>query len=277
MRIANRFCKAGSARFVGADSTTSMPGGTCATSSAESSSKTVCAVAPPVDGSLGIRLLPGVLAVTAGSVDVISFLELGGLFTAHVTGNLVILAAHIATGRAAPIAHILSVPVFLAMLLLTRLLAAVLEETRQGLLWPLLTLQLVLLACFMAVRVAAGSGLHPDAPCAVAAGMLGVAAMAVQNALVQITSVGPPATAVMTTDITVFMLDVGTVLLSRDPRRVAFSRSRGRRTWPPIIGFTCGCGLGAIFEAVLGRWSIVLPIGFAMLALALGLSATRRA
>ena len=29
--------------------------------------------------------------------NVISFLGLGGLFTAHITGNLVILAAHVVT------------------------------------------------------------------------------------------------------------------------------------------------------------------------------------
>src|SRR5215831_6301396 len=39
-------------------------------------------------------LLPAVLGMTAGAVDVIGFLALGGLFTAHITGNLVILAAH---------------------------------------------------------------------------------------------------------------------------------------------------------------------------------------
>jgi uncharacterized membrane protein YoaK (UPF0700 family) len=38
-------------------------------------------------------LLPTVLSTTAGATDVISFLALGGLFTAHTTGNLVILAA----------------------------------------------------------------------------------------------------------------------------------------------------------------------------------------
>ena len=56
------------------------------------------AVAPSVDSSLGTKLLPGVLSIIAGSVDVICFLGLGGLFAAHITGNLVVLAAHIATG-----------------------------------------------------------------------------------------------------------------------------------------------------------------------------------
>ena len=47
---------------------------------------------------LNAKMLPAVLSVIAGSVDAISFLGLGGLFTAHVTGNLVVLVAHLATG-----------------------------------------------------------------------------------------------------------------------------------------------------------------------------------
>ena len=46
-------------------------------------------------------LLPTVLSMIAGAVDVTGFLALGGLFTAHITGNLVILAAHYITGRSA--------------------------------------------------------------------------------------------------------------------------------------------------------------------------------
>jgi uncharacterized membrane protein YoaK (UPF0700 family) len=230
------------------------------------------AVAPSVDSSLGAKLLTFVLSVTAGSVDVIGFLGLGGLFTAHMTGNLVILATHIATGRAASLTHILSVPVFVAVLVLSRLLAAGLEETRHRSLRPLLALQLVLLSCFLAVRVLERSGLDPDAPTAVAAGMLGVAAMAVQNALVQISLVGAPATTVMTTDITAFVMDVGTILLGRDPNGVAFARTRASRTWPPIVGFILGCSLGALLQAAVGPWSLALPTGFACLALALGFS-----
>ena len=79
-----------------------------------------CDLANSVNSSLGTKLLPGVLSVIAGSVDVISFLGLGGLFTAHITGNLVVLAAHIVTGRAMPLGPILAVPVFIAVLGLTR-------------------------------------------------------------------------------------------------------------------------------------------------------------
>jgi uncharacterized membrane protein YjjP (DUF1212 family) len=45
-----------------------------------------------------------VLSITAGCTDIIGFLGLNGLFTAHITGNLVILAAHIVGGGEAQIA-----------------------------------------------------------------------------------------------------------------------------------------------------------------------------
>src|SRR3954468_14997531 len=93
-------------------------------------------------------MLPAVLSITAGSVDAISFLGLGGLFTAHVTGNLVVLVAHLATGSRASVANILSVPVFVVALGLTRLLAGVLERIGFASLRPLLVLQLLLLAGF---------------------------------------------------------------------------------------------------------------------------------
>lgn len=68
------------------------------------------------------RLLPAVLSTTAGAVDVIGFLALGGLFTAHITGNLVVLAAHYVTGAFSQIGPLLAVPVFIAVLGLVTML-----------------------------------------------------------------------------------------------------------------------------------------------------------
>ena len=69
--------------------------------------------APSVDNRRAMQVVLILLSVTAGSVDAIGFLGLGGLFVAHITGNLVILAARIAANDEAPLANIISFPVFI--------------------------------------------------------------------------------------------------------------------------------------------------------------------
>src|ERR1700754_3656664 len=101
--------------------------------------------------ALNVRMLPAVLSVIAGSVDAIGFLGLGGLFTAQVTGNLVVLVAHLATGSGAPVAAILSVTGFVLALALARLLTGVLERIGFASLRPLLVLHLLLLVGFLAL------------------------------------------------------------------------------------------------------------------------------
>src|SRR3979490_525926 len=123
---------------------------------------------PPIESSLGARSLPTVLSIIAGSVDAIGFLGLGGLFTAHVTGNLVILAAHLVSGSDAPVAAMLSVPMFVATLGLTRLLAGALESIGFASLRPLLLLQLLLLAGFFVLCASPGAHIDPDATKAIA-------------------------------------------------------------------------------------------------------------
>ncbi len=231
------------------------------------------AAATSADSSLAAKLLPTVLSLIAGSVDAIGFVGLGGLFTAHVTGNLVILAAHVVAGEEASVAIMASVLVFIIALGMTKLLAAGLERVRVAALRPLLLLQFLFLFGFLVLCVAAGPRIDPNAASAIVAGMLGVSAMAAQNGLVQVSLKGSPTTAVMTTNITRFMMDLGEALLGREPADVAKARSRAKRTWPAIFGFAVGCGLGAACEAALGLWSPALPACLALLAFAMGFAA----
>jgi uncharacterized membrane protein YoaK (UPF0700 family) len=231
---------------------------------------------PPItviERSLAAKLLPTVLSLTAGSVDIISFLGLGGLFTAHITGNLVVLAAHVVAGDEAPLALMLSVPVFIVVLAATRLLAAALDAVHVASLRPLLLLQFLLLAGFFALCVGGGWRLDLNSANATVAGMLGVSAMAVQNALVQISLKGSPSTAVMTTNITRFMMDLGEVLFARNLNDRAKAGERARRTGPAIAGFILGCGLGAGCQAFAGLWSLMLPTYLSLVALAMALAA----
>src|SRR5882672_4030740 len=96
-------------------------------------------------GFYSIAILPTILSVIEGSADVTSFLGLG-LFNAHITGNLVILAAHLVARGSADLALIISVPIFILVLGLMRLLVAGLEALDFNSLRPLLYLQFLLLS-----------------------------------------------------------------------------------------------------------------------------------
>jgi uncharacterized membrane protein YoaK (UPF0700 family) len=228
-----------------------------------------------VDDSAATKLLPFLLSVIAGSVDTIGFLGLDGLFTAHVTGNLVILAARFLAGGSAPVAHLISVPVFILALATTKLLTGGLERFGIASLRPLLLLQLLLLSASLAITTAAGPQVDPSTLTMIAAAMLMVSAMAVQNALVRIALVGAPSTAVMTTNITAFTIDLGEMLIARNPLGIARARSRAKHSWPAIAGFLLGCALGAPGENVIGLRALALPAGLALVAVMLGNSARR--
>jgi uncharacterized membrane protein YoaK (UPF0700 family) len=97
--------------------------------------------------------------------------------------------------------------------------------------------------------------------------MLGVSAMAVQNALVQVSLKGTPATTAMTANITRFTLDLVDATVAHDPQTLAAARRRAAATWPPIAGFAAGCGIGAVCEAAFAMRALALPFGLVLIAL----------
>ena len=228
---------------------------------------------PSVDDSLGTKLLPFALSMIAGSLDIIGFLGLDGLFTAHITGNIVILAAKLVAGQQAPVSYLISVPVFMVVLALTRVFVTGLERIGIASLLPLLLLEFLLLLTFLAICLARWPRIEPDTAIMILAGMLGVSAMAVQNEVARISLKGAPSTAVMTTNVTLLAIDVGEILFGRNPRVAA--RQRAKRTWPAIVGFLLGCALGAACESAFGLRSLMLPAGIALVALVMGIAALR--
>ena len=220
--------------------------------------------APPLAELLGVSMLPVVLSMIAGSVDVIGLYALD-MFTSHITGNLVLLAARIVGGEPARIGQLLSVPVFVVVLVLTKWLADRLESSGLAPLRTLLLLQFLLIAGLLAVCVATGAFVHPDSASAILAGILGVSAMAVQTTIVLIFLRSSP-TVAMTMSIARFTLDVSAILSRRDSGEVADARSRTREAGYVIGGFAVGCAAGAACAAAVGPWSLALPAGLAALA-----------
>ncbi len=218
---------------------------------------------PSVDDSLPMMLLPTVLSLTAGTCDVSSFIGLG---------NLVILIARVVAGQSASASLLLSVPIFIVALFLAGLMAAGLERVGIASLRPMLLLQFLLLCGFLLLCVTAGAPIEPNQGRALLAGMLGVSAMAVQNAIGQLSVKGAPSTAVMTTNIARFVVDFVAVLTERNRAAAAKAAARARHTGPAIVGFALGCALGAACEVVAGLWSLALPTGLALVALAMAVA-----
>jgi uncharacterized membrane protein YoaK (UPF0700 family) len=206
-------------------------------------------------------MLPALLSGIAGSTDTIGFLALSGLFTAHITGNFVVLATCLVNHRDAPLAANLSVPVFVAALFLARWLAARLDTHGIGSLQPLLVVEFVLLAGFLAIRVLIGAPINIRALAAIFAGMLGVAAMAVQNATAQL-SLGALSTTAMTANVVRFALGLAEIFVARNHND--HERWRGLTLHAgPLAGFVLGCVLGAACDVEFGRWSLGLPAALA--------------
>jgi uncharacterized membrane protein YoaK (UPF0700 family) len=211
------------------------------------------------------------LSTTAGAVDVIGFLALGGLFIAHISGNLCVLAAHYITGSFSRAGPLLSVPVFIAVLGVVTLAFGRVANASDGLRRALLVLHTVLLAASLGLAVGFGPFTDAELPIAVLVGMFAVAAMATQNVLVKLTLKDAPPTAVMTTNLTQLTIDLATLARGQgDADDLARARYRASATLPCVVGFVGGCAAGAVLEVYFGLWALALPVVLAALAVPLG-------
>jgi uncharacterized membrane protein YoaK (UPF0700 family) len=201
---------------------------------------------------------------------VIGFLALGGLLTAHITGNLVVVAAHYVTGSFGAIGPLLAVPVFIIALSAVTVTAAAAAKAGYGSRRALLVLHAFLLGGCLALGVGFGPFADADSLLAVIVGMVAVAAMATQNALGRLALPGAPSTAVMTTNTTQLAVDLTTLARGLGtPDDLARARRRAAMTFPCVVGFVAGCALGAALEVHLGLWALVAPAVLAVLAVVL--------
>ena len=221
----------------------------------------------PVDVSSVERRLPPVLSIIAGMVDVIGFLSLG-LFTAHVTGNLVVIAAQLVRGGPPHLAQILAVPVFMMAVAAVWLIAKALARRGPALLRPLLLVQFLLLVGVLILSVLGDPAANPHGLMAGVTALLAVSAMACQFALLRLAVTGAPSTAVMTGNLTnavLALLDT----LSRSHPLTAGANERLTRTLKVLAGFFAGCVAGAAAVSLLGEWAWSLPVVLAAAAVAL--------
>ncbi len=207
------------------------------------------------------------LSIDGGYVDTAGFLALQGLFTAHVTGNFVTLAAALVLGTAGIIGKIIALPIFCAVVVLVRMLGNILGDRHGFRFRVLLTLKLILLCAGFVLAVRFGPFPNSDAPLALATGMSLVAAMAVQNAVQRVHLSNVPPTTLMTGNTTQLMIDLADWVFYRSEKLPDATRIRLSRTATSMGGFAGGCALAALLYALAGVWCFAIPPVIALAAL----------
>src|SRR5271166_6208642 len=225
---------------------------------------------PPEDAPVLARLekqLPTLLSVIAGMVDVTGFLTLGNIFTAHITGNLVVFAAVMVRGGPLNLAQALAVPVFILAVAAVWLVARASGKRGLALARLLLLVQLLLLAGVLVFSVITNPSASPHGLMAGIAVMIAVSAMACQYALLRLAIPGAISTAVMTGNLTNTVLSLMDLLSRRDPL-LPVDAGRLRRSLYLLFGFLIGCVVAAAAVSLLGDWAWSLPVVLAALAIA---------
>jgi uncharacterized membrane protein YoaK (UPF0700 family) len=199
------------------------------------------------------RRLPPLLSVIAGMVDVIGFLSLG-LFTAHITGNIVVIAALLVRGGPPHMAQVLSVPAFVVAVAAVWRIAKALKRRGPALARPLLLIQFLLLTFVLIFSVIYSPAVNPHGWMSVVIAMIVVSAMACQFTLLRLSFPVAPSTAVMTGNLTnaaLLLLD----RLSRSQPLTEDANERLKKTLERLVGFFAGCVAGAAAVSWLGDWA----------------------
>jgi uncharacterized membrane protein YoaK (UPF0700 family) len=200
------------------------------------------------------------LGFLAGYVDTLIFIALFGLFTAHVTGNFVLIGRALARPTHDVLLKLLVFPVFLLAVALTRVLVLRWQRVDSGAgvaghaLRNCLALQLALLLGGTLCGWLATPIDNPDAPLVLAAGMLCAAAMAVQNAYAKLLMGKAAATTVMTGNVTQLVIE----LVDAGRGESGALERCGKLLWP-VLAFGAGCISGAFAFILAGFGGLLLP------------------
>jgi len=216
---------------------------------------------PPVDALAMSRVekrLPPLLSVIAGMVDLTGFLTLGNLFTAHITGNLVVIGALAVRGGPINLAQILALPVFILAVAATWWIARSSAQRGPSLLRLLLRVQFLLLTCVWVFAVITTPSAAPHGLMAGIAAMVAVSAMACQFALLRVAMPGAPSTAVMTGNLTNAVLSLLNAISRSDQSNVS-DLARLKASLQLLVGFVGGCVLATAAVIYLHDWAWLLP------------------
>lgn len=204
------------------------------------------------------RLQGSGLAFLAGYVDTLGFIALFGLFTAHVTGNFILIGVALAdASRISILLKFLAFPAFIIGVAVGRVMIASAERNKGPALTLALGLQLLLLIGFMVCGLLATPIGADVSALAMAAGLLGTTAMGVHSATSRLLLGHLAPTSMMTGNVTQLVID--SVDMLRGAGDSATAERCGKVFWP-LLAFGIGAIIAAFAYLAYGFIALILPI-----------------
>jgi uncharacterized membrane protein YoaK (UPF0700 family) len=198
------------------------------------------------------------LSFLAGYVDTLGFVALFGLFTAHVTGNFILIGSALANASATSIlSKFLAFPAFIAGVAATRFLVLRAERRQLRALPLVLLTQFALLAAFMALGVFATPIPAQGNDLSLLAGLFGAAAMGVHSATGKLLLGHLAPTSMMTGNVTQIVIDL--IDLAHGNRDAAVTERCIKFFWT-ILAFGTGGVLAAFGYLEAGFSALLVPL-----------------
>ncbi|CAB3805600.1 hypothetical protein LMG28614_06235 [Paraburkholderia ultramafica] len=203
-----------------------------------------------------------ILALIAGYVDTVGFIALFGLFTAHVTGNFVLIGAEVAGVGQGVLLKLLAFPSFIVGIAMSSVIFKFLERRHAAhAASALYLLQAALLVSFLVTGLLAAPITDATAAMVLICGVLGTMAMGVQNARGKLLQVAGLPNTVMTGNVTQVVLDA-IELIHRGTRGDHGQQVSERLKWTlaAMSGFAAGAIAGALAFVKLSFIAVALPV-----------------
>lgn len=215
------------------------------------------------------------LGFLAGYVDTLGFIGLFGLFTAHVTGNFILIGAALADpSQVSILLKFLAFPAFVVGIAVARVLIAQTQRRNGPALTLALSLQLALLAAFMLFGLLASPIGAQVTPYAMAAGLFGTAAMGAHSATSRLLLAHLAPTSMMTGNVTQIVIDTVDVLSGTGDSGTA---ERCAKFFWPLLGFGVGAIVAAFAYLAFGFAALIVPIAILLSLIMLDQTESRHA
>ena len=186
-----------------------------------------------------------IMSAISGFSDVFCFIALQHLFTAHITGNIVLIITYAIDKTPGLVSRALAIPVFIII----ASIASFIIESRgvskfNYRVW--LGFEAILFLALMFSGIYLGHMMAVDSITFVIASMLPVTAMAIHNTIMKTYLYRLPPTTVMTGNLTGFVVDITALLIKKNKKNRNVIQNLKKTSWV-LAGFIFGGSLSLTY------------------------------